>query len=398
MTAPSDIVAFAKDWNDTQTSNHHVLRELAKTRRVLWLNSVATRTPNLSSGRDLGRVLQKLRESIRGPRNVENGLWVFTPLVLPFPHHALARRVNRFLLRATVRALRARIGMRDFQLWTFLPSVADYVGSFGESLAVYYCVDEWSMFSYIDTDGMVVTEDALLKRVDCVFATSEALAERKREVNPETHLASHGVDQSLFARALDPDTRVPAALAALPKPVIGFAGTLQDWVDVELIAEVARRHPEWSIALVGRILIDTASLERLPNVHLLGAHAYEDLPGCYKAFDVGMIPYLVSDQLPFRNPLKLREYLSAGLPVVSTALPEVHHYHRWCAVGSDADGFVQALEATLAGDSPELRQERSRAMQGESWQVRVAEIAETVEQVAARTQGHNDRGFTEAMS
>ena len=234
---------------------------------------MATRTPNLSSGRDLGRVLQKLRESVRGPRNVENGLWVFTPLVLPFPHHALARRVNRFLLRATVRALRARIGMRDFQLWTFLPSVADYVGSFGESLAVYYCVDEWSMFSYIDTDGMVVTEDALLKRVDCVFATSEALAERKREVNPETHLASHGVDQSLFARALDPDTRVPAALAALPKPVIGFAGTLQDWVDVELIAEVARRHPEWSIALVGRILIDTASLERLPNVHLLGAHA-----------------------------------------------------------------------------------------------------------------------------
>src|SRR3954452_3061852 len=82
------IIAFAKDWHEDPTSNHHVLRELARTRRVLWLNSLATRTPSLASGRDLGKIRRKLAEFVRGPVNVENDLWVTTPLVLPLPHSA----------------------------------------------------------------------------------------------------------------------------------------------------------------------------------------------------------------------------------------------------------------------------------------------------------------------
>ena len=142
---PTPIVAFAKDWHEDPTSNHHVLRELARSRRVLWLNSLATRTPKLSSGRDLGKIRRKLAEFARGPQNVENDLWVTTPLVLPLPHSAVARAINRQILRATIRALRLRLGIRRFELWTFLPNTADYVGTLGEDRAVYYCVDEWSM-------------------------------------------------------------------------------------------------------------------------------------------------------------------------------------------------------------------------------------------------------------
>ena len=377
----SPIVAFSKDWDDNPTSNHHVLRELAKTRRVLWLNSVATRAPDLSNTRDLRRIGRKLRSFARGPVNVENDLWVFTPLVLPLPHSALAQKLNGRILRATLRLLRRRLGMRDFQLWTFLPSVPDHIGTLGESLAVYYCVDEWSMFSYIDTNGMLDTERRLLERVDCVFAVNEPLAARKRPINPETHVASHGVDQDLFATALDPETPVPEEIARLPAPVIGFVGTIQDWVDFDLLAEVAGRHPDWSFVLVGRILIDPEPVARIPNVHVLGPRPYEQLPAYCKGFAVGMIPYRVSDQLPYRNPLKLREYLSAGLPVVATELPEAHQYDRWCRTAADADGFASALAAAIAEDSPELRRERSRATEGESWQARVAEISRIVDQV-----------------
>ena len=94
---------------------------------MLWLNSVGTRTPKLSSGRDLGKIRRKLGEFARGPVNVENDLWVFSPLVLPLPHSAAARRLNRELLRLTIRALRWRLGLDDFHLWTFLPNVGDYV-------------------------------------------------------------------------------------------------------------------------------------------------------------------------------------------------------------------------------------------------------------------------------
>src|SRR5688572_3146824 len=170
------IIAFSKDWHEDPTSNHHVLRELAKTRRVLWLNSIATRAPVLASSRDLGKIQRKLREFAKGPINVENDLWVMTPLALPLPHVPAARRVNRHVLRAAIRGLRLRLGIKKFQLWTFLPTTSDYVGTLGEEAAIYYCVDEWSMFRYLNREQTVAAERALLGKVDAVFAINTSLA------------------------------------------------------------------------------------------------------------------------------------------------------------------------------------------------------------------------------
>lgn len=378
------IIAFCKDWDDDPTSNHHVLRGLARERRVLWLNSVGTRQPSLANGRDLQRVARKLRQFARGPVQVESDLHVFTPLVLPFPHSRMARRFNRVVLGLMLRALKRRLGMREFHLWTFLPNVADYVGTLGESFSVYYCTDEHAMFTSFDADGTLAAERELLARVDCVFATNRALAEAKRPLNPEMHCSPHGVSHALFARALDPETRVPADVAALPRPVLGFFGTIEDWVDFDLIAHVARRRPEWTIVLIGQQIADSSAIEQLPNVHLLGRRRHEQLPAYCRGFDVGLIPYRISDQLPFRNPIKLREYLSAGLPVVATEVPDVREYGRWCTVADGADEFVSAVEAALADNSEGLRRARSEAMAGETWTARVAEIAQVIEGLETR--------------
>jgi glycosyltransferase involved in cell wall biosynthesis len=384
--SPPGIIAFAKDFHEDPTSNHHVLRHLARTRRVLWLNSLGTRVPRLSSGRDLGKIGRKLGEFARGPVRVENDLWVFSPLVLPLPHHAAARAINRRLLRATIRALRWRLGLREFQLWTFLPTVADYVGTLGESLAVYYCVDEWSMFSYLDRSRTVELERELLAKVDCVFAINAALAESKRRAHPEVHVAPHGVDHADFARALDASTPVPRDVADLPRPIIGFYGTLQDWVDLELVAALARARPSWSIVLIGQVLADASPVAGLPNVHLLGRRRHAELPGYCRSFDVGLIPYRIDERMEFVNPIKLREYLSAGLPVASTAVPEVV---RLAAPGDveiapDAPGLVDAIERLVAADSPSRRAARSRAMATETWARRVDEVAAIVDGVAKR--------------
>jgi predicted dehydrogenase/nucleoside-diphosphate-sugar epimerase/glycosyltransferase involved in cell wall biosynthesis len=363
-----DIICFSKDWNELATSNHHVLLELAKTQRVLWLNSIATRTPNLASGRDLRKIVKKLESAARGPERVADNLWVYTPLVLPLPHSRLAQRANRELLRATLWGLRQLLGIGAFELWTFLPNVGEYVGSLGEERVVYYCIDEWSQFSYIDEARMRRAEDGLVERADVIFACTEALAERKRAKNPRTFLAPHGVDHALFARALDPATAVPPAIAALPQPVIGFYGTLQDWVDYPLIAELARRRPEWSFALVGDILADVSAVRGLANVHLLGRLPHAELPAACKGFAVGLIPYVLSERMRYVNPLKLREYLSAGLPVVSTAVPEVVRYAGPSVrIGAGAAEVEAAIAVALAEDSPLRRQERSDSMRGETW-------------------------------
>ena len=379
---PPGIIAFAKDWREDPTSNHHVLRELAKSRRVVWLNSIATRNPTLGK-RDLGKIGKKLTEFARGPVRVENDLWVFTPLVIPLPHVEQLRPLNQGILKSTIRYLRRKLEMDRFHLWTFLPNTADYIGELGEELSVYYCVDEWSLFTYLDRQATVAAEQRVLSKVDCVFGVTQGLVDAKRAVNPETHLAPHGVDHSVFAQALDPATPLPGDLAGLPRPIIGFYGTLRDWVNVELITAVAKRRPNWSIVLLGQVL-DKLPFGNSPNVHLLGRKPHEELPAYCKGFDVAMIPYRITERISFVNPIKLREYLSAGLPVVSTSVPEVQKYTAWCSIADDPDAFVAAIEKELAADSPERRRARSEAMKAETWPIRVADVARTVEEVARK--------------
>jgi glycosyltransferase involved in cell wall biosynthesis len=376
------IIAFAKDWHEDPTSNHHVLRELAKTRRVLWLNSIATRKPQLMSGRDLGKVRRKLREFARGARRVEHDLWVATPLALPFPHHSVARSVNGHVLRATIRALRAQLGIRRFQLWTFLPNVADYVGTLGEELAVYYCVDEWSLFGHLDRELTAAAERELLVKVNAVFAINHALADTKRRLNPHTFLSPHGVDHALFSSALDAGTEIPADLAALPAPRLGFYGTIRDWVDLDLLAAVARARPHWSLVLIGQQLGDVSVLRGLRNVHLLGQRPHAVLPAYCKGMNVGMIPYRIDERMPFVNPLKLREYLSAGLPVVSTPLSEAMCYLKLGVhIAETPAALVAAVERVLREDHPAARRARSGAMAHETWSERVASVMHTIEQL-----------------
>jgi glycosyltransferase involved in cell wall biosynthesis len=384
MLSGANIICFAKDWSEDPTSNNHVMKLLSHHNRVLWLNSIAMRTPSLKSSRDLRKIFSKLKHFSRGPELVAPGMWVYTPIVLPFPHSKLASRLNRWILRATLALLRRKLNMRKFQLWTFLPTSVQYVGQLGESLVVYYCTDEWSQFSYLDGQKMAAMERRLCERADIVFATARSLVESKRAFNAETHLASHGVDHAHFATALSPATRVASDILALPKPVIGFIGLIQDWVDQDLIAYVAERHPEWSFVLVGKAIVDVSRLARLPNVHLLGRRPYADLPAYCKGFTAGIIPFVLNELTRHVNPIKLREYLSAGVPVVTTPLPEVMPYAEHALIANEPREFLSALERAVAENSPTLRERRSEGMRKEAWEHKVAETGDRVNQVLAR--------------
>ncbi len=375
---PLPIIAFSKDWTGDHTSNHHVLRELAKTRRVLWINSIGTRAPSLASGRDLGTIRRKLTEVAKAAQNVENDLWVVTPLVLPMAKSPAMRMLNRLLIKTLISAARRRLDIEAFELWTFLPNVADYLDQ-GQAVTVYYCVDEWSLFEYLDKDTTVNAERELLKRTDIVFAINRSLADAKRPFVPSTFISPHGVDHALFSRALDPATTLPDALAAIRKPRIGFVGTLRDWVDLELIAHIARSRPQWSIVLVGRKLMDTTVIDGIPNIHLIDAVPHDELPRYFAGYDVGIIPYRRQARMTYVNPLKLREYLAGGLPVVSTPLDEAGKYPGMCAVAEDRDDFVAAIEHALRIDSPAARRARSEAMRAETWKARVDRVEKHID-------------------
>ena len=381
MSEHTPIIAFSKDWHEDHTSNHHVLRELAKTRRVLWLNSLGTRKPSLSSARDVGKIKRKLVEFAKGAINVENDLWVATPLVLPLPHSRVATKINQQIIRATIRVLRYQLGIKDFQLWTFLPNTVDYVGTLGEKLAVYYCVDEWSTFTALDAQATIAAEKRLLAKVDVTFCTSQALVDSKSQHSKLTQFAPHGVNFASFARALQDDLAIPADLAAIPGPRLGFFGTLRDLIDYKLIQGMARARPDVHIALIGQKHVDLTALEALPNVHFLGQKKHDELAAYCKGFDVGWIPYRIDDNVKFINPLKLREYLSAGVPVISTSMPEVLPFKHLAHIADTPQETSAAFDKALDEGSLDARKQRCESMRNETWPARVARIGETVDAI-----------------
>jgi len=241
-----NIICFAKEWSEDPTSNNHVMTLLARENKVLWLNSIAMRRPSLTSGRDLGKIGRKLKSFFRGAEHAAPNLWVVTPIVLPFPHSKLAAAINRWILLAMIGYYRRKLGLLEFQFWTFLPNAVEYVGKLGESLVVYYCIDEWSHFTYLDGTKMIAMEKELMQRADVCFTTARSLLEAKKHLNRHTYLASHGVDHAHFAKALATDSQIPKEIASLPHPIIGFFGLIHEWIDLKLIETVARQHPDWA--------------------------------------------------------------------------------------------------------------------------------------------------------
>jgi glycosyltransferase involved in cell wall biosynthesis len=135
---------------------------------------------------------------------------------------------------------------------------------------------------------------------------------------------------------------------------------------------VANRFPGGSLVILGKVTTDVSVLQRLSNVHLLGRKPYADLPAYCKGFDVAINPFRINTLTLNANPLKVREYLAAGLPVVSTAIPEVEAIGL-CRIGCDADGFIHEIEAALSDPGPKLQ--RSQAIAHESWEARLETIA-----------------------
>jgi glycosyltransferase involved in cell wall biosynthesis len=219
-----------------------------------------------------------------------------------------------------------------------------------------------------------------MEKADLVVVSADKLFQSKRHVNPRTVLIRHGVDFDHFRQALDPQLEVPPDLASLQRPVIGYFGLMSgDWFDLELMVEVASHFKQCSFVLLGKVTMDLSALTALKNVHVLGRKPYASLPAYAKGFDVAIIPFPINDLTLSANPLKAREYLAAGLPVVSTAIPEVEVLGT-CRMARDPGEFIEQIEAALHDPGP--KPERSESIRHESWSSRLEELRRHVVRLA----------------
>lgn len=365
-----DILCFSHDWSGDPLSKTHVMRILSRDSRVLWVNSIGNRAPTASKA-DVSRAFNKLMMVATPVREVEKNIFVLNPLAIPAYGSSGIRSVNRALLRYQVMRAMHRLEFKKSLNWIFNPAAAIIAGTLGEDKVIYYCVDEYTAFSGVASGSLAELEAGLLKRADLVIVSADLLYQSKAPFNPHTVIVRHGVDYSHFRRALDPETIVPAEIATLPRPIIGFHGLIADWVDLDLMEDVARHFSGGSVVMIGKATTATSAVERLPNVHMLGRKPYADLPAYCKGFDVALNPFRISRLTLNANPLKVREYLAAGLQVVSTAIPEVEVLVQ-CRIGRDRDEFIKEIESALADPGP--NKARSEAIRAESWDARVDEI------------------------
>ena len=365
-----DILCFSHDWGGDPLSKNHLMRLLARDNRILWVNSIGYRAPTASRG-DLSRALGKLRDAAGPIREPEPNLFVLNPLAVPAFGSRWVRALNRLLLRIQVKWSMSRLGFQRPINWVFNPAAAVVAGHLDEDAVIYHCVDEYTAFTGVPAAALADLERQLLRRADLVLVSSERLYQSKAGHNPATFLLHHGVDFEHFRAALDPETRVPESISRLPKPVLGFFGLIADWVDVGLLAAVADRFSGGSLVLLGKTTTDVSALECRPNVHMPGRVPYGELPAYCKGFDVALLPFRINELTLSASPLKFREYLAAGLPVVSTPVPEVEALGL-ARVAADPDSFVREIEAALADPGPSV--ERSESVRDSGWAARLDEI------------------------
>lgn len=375
------MLCFSHDWSGDPLSKTHLMRLLSRDNRILWVNSIGYRTPSASTA-DFNRALNKLKAAAQPIKEVEPNIFVLNPLAIPAHGSPWMRAVNRQLLRLQVfRAMRSLHFERPIN-WVFNPAAGIIAGALREDLLIYYCVDEYTAFSGVATSALLELEEQILRRADLVIVSADRLYKSKARHNPNTVLVRHGVDYQHFRKALAPETEVPAEIRSLPRPIIGYFGLMAaDWIDIDLMVHVAKHFSGGSLVLLGKVTTDMARLTALPNVHLLGRKEFSTLPAYSKGFDVAILPFPISEVTLNANPLKVREYLAAGLPVVSTKIPEVEVLGQ-ARIGETKEAFVLEIEEALKQPGP--RTERSDTMKNEGWDGRLDEIRRHVAALGRR--------------
>jgi glycosyltransferase involved in cell wall biosynthesis len=371
-----DLIVFGEDWGGLPSSTQHLINHLAKTHKIVWINSIGLRRPAFS-WQDVRRAWGKLtaKRSLGESKSTAssgNGFHILNPRTLPAPRSRLERWIASRLLKSQIIPVLKKAKLNSPVLWTSLPTAVDMCGHLGESAVIYYCGDDFSALAGVDHKTVNAREQELISKADLILAASEKLANRFPSTT--TRLLPHGVDYELFSQ--------PAKRAHdLPnngKPVAGFYGSISEWLDIDLLHSTIARLPDWHFVFIGKTVIDMSRLSQFDNVSLLGEKPHHELPSYSQHWTASLLPFIDNPQIQACNPLKLREYLAAGRPIISTDFPALSDYHDLVHTVSDSDSMIRALQK--AKSEPTDNHKRL-AVAEQTWSARAEQVSDWIERI-----------------
>ena len=380
-TGPGWICFSAQDWwyHNRAHSDFQLMRRIARRRPVLFINSIGMRMPVPGRTTQVARrIVRKARSMLRflsQPLAETPGFHVLTPVILPFYGSSTARAANAWLIRKQVRLAAQRVGIdpSDAVVFVTIPTAWDVVRPLPRRSLLANRSDLHSAFEETDQAVIRELENELLVHSDVVLYTSHSLMRTEQSLSEDRAVFfDHGVDFDRFAVERGAP---PGDMANIPHPIVGFFGGIDDYVvNLDLLRRVAEELPECSLVLIGDATCPIDDLLSLPNVHWLGFRPYEEIPSYGAEFDVALMPWLRNEWIEHSNPIKLKEYLALGLPVVSTDFPEVHYYSDAIAIASDDEHFVRLVAEALDGKALGTEQTRRARVARTTWDRQADEL------------------------
>lgn len=378
-----DVICFSHlRWSFVFQRPQHLMSRFARYRRVFFLEE-----PVFEEGE------ARLRQTLCK----ETGVHVLTP-VLP---HGMDSDSAVLKQRALLENMLLENRIRLFIAWLYTPMAREIAFNLQPVMTIYDCMDELSAFAGAPP-ALRRQEQALFADSDLVFTGGASLYSSKQREHNSVHLFPSSVDVQHFAAARtalnDPEDQ-----AALPRPRFGYAGVIDERMNLNLLRDVAKQRPDWQIVLLGPVVkIDSHALPRLSNIHYLGMKAYRDLPAYMSGWDVGMLPFALNESTRFISPTKTPEYLAAGLPVISTPIRDVVTPYGSLGLVSIAQGakeFIAKGEKLLAlRGNEKLRDAADKFLSQSSWEKTwkgMNELMNMVFQQKSRTQKEAPAAFTE---
>ncbi|HEX2161102.1 MAG TPA: glycosyltransferase [Thermoleophilaceae bacterium] len=325
MSADAELVVFSHlRWPWVWQRPHHIVSRLAQGRRTLFVEEPIGTTevdePTLRSE----------------PHGSVERVWLEVPdaeNAWPGFDHPDATHYGPLL--------RDQLGDADRVVWLYTPLALPMAQALDPDVLIYDVMDDLASFK--DASPLLRRlQDQTLTEAQLVLAGGRSLHDGiKDRADGKSFLFASGVAPEHFQAAR-------SRRRERQRPVAGYVGVIDERVDLALVGELAERLPDWDLVMVGPVTkIDPAAVPQAPNLSYPGLQPYEALPEILGGFDIALMPFQLNEATRSISPTKTLEYLAAGLPVVSTRVPDVvAGYRGVVAFADDAEGFAAACRRT----------------------------------------------------
>jgi len=386
MLKNENIICISSiDWDFIWQGHQEIMFALAKKgNRVLFIENTGIRPPTF---KDIPRMKKRIvnwLKSTKGFRNETENLYIFSPLILPFPYSRIARWINRYLMVKAIKRWTEVMRFVNPIIWTFLPTgiALDIIHSISPKALIYYYIADFDRLTK-NYKKLRKVEEELMKESDVIFVQGEHFKDRCLKFNENVFIFPFGVNTDVFEDFKKEDSHhIPEDLKNIQRPIIGYIGGIHRHIDFALLKKVATVYPEWSIVMIGPIQASVSEIRGLKNIRFLGKRNFAQLPAYINQFDVCIVPYLLTEYTKTVYPTKINEYHMMGKPVISTYLPEVIKYDKdnLVLIAEDNQDFVKKIRDALDADSKELVEARISSAKNSSWNNRIEEMSGKIEE------------------